>query len=157
MDLQSHEPFIGGWKLLAWTVNMPKGDTRQPYGENPSGHIIYSQNGVMSATFMAERRSELGVPRPQLPIEIPKSVAAIKSGHFDPLARAFFFSAITFTAYCGTYSVADGQVTHHVETALIPDWVGTDLVRTFQFDNGRLVLQAEENGVVDRLVWERCG
>jgi len=147
--------FVGGWQLRDWTVTMPDGSSRKPYGENPSGHIIYSDNGVMSATFMAETRKALGVPRPQLPLEIPKSVAAIKAQQFDPLARAFFYSAITFTGYCGTYSVTDEDVIHHVETALIPDWVGADFVRRYVFEDDKLILSAEENGVIDRLVWQR--
>lgn len=147
--------FVGGWRLLDWTVSTGGIDERRPYGERPSGHILYTENGVMSATFMAERRHELGIPRPELPKQIPEAVKAIKSGQMDRLARAFFFSAITFTGYCGTYSVKEGKVIHHVETALIQDWVGTDLVRTFEFVDDRLILTAEENDVIDRLVWQR--
>ena len=147
--------FIGAWQLVDWTVNMPGKPERRPYGSKPSGHIIYSSDGLMSATFMAEGRKELGASRSDLPVLIPKAVAAIKSGQLDPLANAFFFSAITFTGYCGSYSVKNGQVIHHVETALIQDWVGTDLIRFFEFDADRLILSAEEDGIVDRLVWQR--
>lgn len=147
--------FVGGWRLLEWTVSTGGVDERRPYGENPSGRILYTENGVMSATFMAERRHELGIARSELPKQIPQSVNAIKSGQMDPLASAFFFSAITFTGYCGTYSVEGDKVIHHVETALIQDWVGTDLVRTFEFVDDRLILTTEENDVIDRLVWQR--
>ncbi len=147
--------FIGAWRLLDWAVTLPDGTISHPYGEHPIGHIIYSENGAMSATFMAEKRRGLGVSRADLPRAVPKSIAALKAGELDPLARAYFFSAITFTGYCGTYSVLPDRVVHHVETCLIPDWVGTDLARSYEFDGDNLILAATENGVTDRLVWQR--
>ena len=147
--------FIGGWHLLDWSVSILGEEWHRPYGENPSGNLIYAGNGVMSATFMAEKRRELGIARPELPVQVSQAVAAIKTGRLDPLARAYFFSAITFTGYCGTYSVEAKKVIHHVETALIQDWVGIDLVRTFEFDGNCLILTAEENDVVDKLIWQR--
>lgn len=148
--------FVGGWRLLDWAVTMPDGTAHRPYGGSPIGHIIYSDNGVMSATFMAEKRRDLGVPRSQLPVEVPKAIAALKAGTLDPLAQSLFYSAITFTGYCGTFSVTSTHVAHHVEAALIQDWVGTVLVRAYAFEGDCLTLTAEEDGVGDSLVWQRC-
>jgi hypothetical protein len=40
-------------------------------------------------------------------------------------------------SYFGTYSVDEAaqKVTHQVEAALVPGWVGTSLVRAFQIDS----------------------
>src|SRR5262249_58882218 len=67
-----------------------------------------------------------------------------------------------YIAYYGTYEVAsDGRtVTHHVEGALNPAWVGGDQVRRLRFDGERLVLSTEvkknDEGVTHQVTWERC-
>jgi hypothetical protein len=43
-----------------------------------------------------------------------------------------------FIAYCGTYEVQDSTVVHHVEASLLPNVVGTDLVRTFTISDDEL-------------------
>jgi hypothetical protein len=43
-----------------------------------------------------------------------------------------------FQAYCGTYEVRDNTVVHHVEASLLPNIVGTDLVRTFSISGDEL-------------------
>lgn len=66
----------------------------------------------------------------------------------------------TFFAYGGRYSIEGNRLIHHVETASVQNWVGTDLVRTFELTGGRLtlltppVLVAGEE-IVAELVWER--
>jgi hypothetical protein len=49
-----------------------------------------------------------------------------------------------FVAYFGTYDVDEAAhtVTHHVEASLVPSWVGTDVKRQFNFQDGRLLLTA---------------
>ncbi len=66
-----------------------------------------------------------------------------------------------YAAYYGSYSVDQGQgiIVHHVEAAHIPNWVGTDQVRHFDFQGNRLTLKGTllRGGVqeVVSLVWER--
>jgi len=153
--MTSASDFVGAWQLIDWTVTMPGQPERRPYGDNPNGRIIYSSDGAMSATFMAQDRRALDTLRPALPAKIAEAVKGVKAGELPKLAQGLFFSAITFTGYCGTYSVTADKVIHHVETALIHDWVGTDLVRGFEFVDDRLILTANEDQVVDRLVWRR--
>ena len=43
-----------------------------------------------------------------------------------------------FLGYCGTYDVRDNTVVHHVETSMLPNWVGTDQVRTFTLSGDEL-------------------
>ena len=66
-----------------------------------------------------------------------------------------------YTAYFGTYSVNPDEQTivHHIEAALLPNWVGTDQLRQFEFDGKVLTLKGPlllggVLGVVS-LVWER--
>ena len=46
----------------------------------------------------------------------------------------------TFFAYAGTYSVRHYQVVYHVEISSVPNWVGTDLVRTSKASGNTLTL-----------------
>ena len=63
----------------------------------------------------------------------------------DPLnvsadeARAAF---VGFIGYYGSFTVdsAAGTVTHTLEVASIPNWVGSEQVRFFEFDGDRLTL-----------------
>ncbi len=47
---------------------------------------------------------------------------------------------------------------HHVEVALIPDWVGNALMRLAAFEGERLVLSTETDGDgrVTVITWERA-
>ncbi len=62
----------------------------------------------------------------------------------------------------GTFSVdaEAGDVTHHLEVASIPNWVGTDHLRMFEFGDGTLRLSTPPimiDGVaaVSVLLWRR--
>lgn len=63
-----------------------------------------------------------------------------------------------FVSYFGTYSVDEKarKVSHTLEAAPVPGWVGTTLVRAFVVDSsGQLVLTREIPGEKDVLVWRR--
>ena len=67
----------------------------------------------------------------------------------------------TSFAYGGRYSVDGDRVIHHVEVASVQNWVGADLVRTFELGEGRLCLRTPSLLVggeprVAELVWERA-
>ena len=59
--------------------------------------------------------------------------------------------------YSGPYRIVGDTVIHHVETSLYPDWVSTDLVRTYKFAGDQLILRAEDTpGVVHEVVWVKA-
>jgi len=65
-----------------------------------------------------------------------------------------------FTSYYGSFDIdqAKNIVIHHLKFANNPNWVGTDLVRSYQFENNTLILTATapaRPGATLRLVWER--
>src|SRR5215510_9204669 len=65
---------------------------------------------------------------------------------------------LSYFSYFGRYTVQDGAVVHHVESASIADWVGTDQVRYCEMEGRRLTLRtAPLNGreAVLVAVWER--
>src|ERR1019366_4632007 len=51
---------------------------------------------------------------------------------------------------------SDKEGAHYVEEAMVPDWVGTSLVRTFRGDSsGQSILTRQVPGETDVLVWRR--
>ncbi len=48
--------------------------------------------------------------------------------------------------------MAGDTVIHHVKAGLIPSWTGTDQVRPFRFDQGRLIIEPGNH----KLTWERA-
>lgn len=132
---------VGTWRLVSYVTNEPDGRRGKPYGE-AVGRLEYDARGNMAGQVMRPDRG---------PVELGEGGAQ--------QVRAAYLGYI---AYFGTYDVSgDGRtVTHHVEGALNPAWVGGDQVRGVTFDGDRLVLTAEVpkagKVVAHVLTWERC-
>jgi hypothetical protein len=69
---------------------------------------------------------------------------------------------VGLSTYFGTYAIDSeaGTVTHRVEGAMSPDWVGAKLVRSYIFDSPnqvelRVVADAQVTAVGLMLTWER--
>lgn len=103
------------------------GKTVYPYGENLFGILIYTPGGYMSALLMDPYRTKF-------------SSDDLKAGTTDEIKQAYE----KFDAYCGTYTIDEekGTVTHHVEGAKFPNWVGTDQVRYFELKGEKLYITA---------------
>ena len=141
---QTGPSLVGAWRLVSIDSPDPAGALQPYWGEHPTGLIIYTADGHMAAQLYDMRRPRLGVPWESVSPEAARS--AFKG----------------LSTYFGTYTVdpAASTVTHTVEGAMAPDWVGTRLVRSYRFlDANRIELkvvadaQVVTNGLV--LVWER--
>jgi hypothetical protein len=131
---------VGSWRLVAYETQHPSGRRGQPYGA-AVGRLTYDDHGSMSGQVMRPDRARVEVGQ----------------GNAQSVRAAY----VGYIAYFGTYEVApDGaSVTHYVEGALNPEWVGGRQVRNLRFDGDRLVLSADvrKNGdiVTHLLTWER--
>jgi hypothetical protein len=123
---------------------MANGEVHYPaYGHFPRGYLTYDATGHMTVQLMNPEREKLGLCTASL--EQFKSVT------------------IGFLAYSGTYMVnrAEGMIVHHVDCALDPADVGTDMVRKFVLSTDQLTLTLgpyNEYGTVVQsrtLVWKR--
>lgn len=138
--------FVGAWKLVSYVTTDSSGAKRSPWAPKSPGLIAYFADGTMAAQLYDGRRAPLGQP---VASASPETVRAALAG---------------MASYFGTFTVDTSakRVTHHVEGAYQPDWIGHDLVRSYRFVGAnRLELtvvsnadgKAVTNGAV--LTWER--
>ena len=135
------EQFIGAWRLLSCVTTSATGQTSLIYGEKPEGRITYEKSGRMSALLMRPDRKNI-------------AVTTVADASLEELRD----SARGFTAYYGTFDVDESKksVIHHVKLSFNQNWVGTDLIRSYEFQGNRMTLTAATaNGSTTRLVWER--
>ena len=142
----SAKTFAGTWRLQDSYAE--KDGVRQPFplGEGTKGLIMYDDIGHMSAQLMSKDRVRFSS-------RIPKDIPA------EEISQAYH----EYTSYYGTYTldVDAGTITHHVEGALAPQWIGGDQLRYFKFDGEHLVLTtppmkvADGSKVVNTLIWQK--
>jgi hypothetical protein len=130
----------GVWILESYVDDRQGEPVGNPFGLNPEGVLIYTEEGFVSAQLMDPARG-------------PVSAA----GGVD-LSRA----AAGYIAYFGRYVLEerDGRITHIARVALLPNLIGVKQRRRITLENGWLTLKTEDRltsrGVVSsRLVWRR--
>ncbi len=136
---------VGTWRLVSFVTSDGQGGVRQYWDHRAAGLIIYTSEGLVSAQLYDARRPRLG---------------AVWDRASEPAAHAAF---IGMASYYGRYSVetARDTVTHAIEGAMSPDWIGTELVRGYRFLGPnrvelRVLTSAEgQVGGNTALVWER--
>jgi hypothetical protein len=136
---------VGTWKLLSMVSrDEATGEETQLWGEAPIGFLTYTDDGRMSAVVAAARR--------------PISTDSAGAASIEEQAMLFRRSV----AYAGRYSLTGDGVTHHVEVAADPTWIGKDQHRFTRFEGERLIITtpsiptaAAPSSLVFVLVWER--
>ena len=139
------EDLIGTWQLESWTIGYSdRNDFSYPYGEDPQGLLMYSEDGWMSASIARGERALF-----------PEDVRYRKLP--DELKSAAFSS---YVHYAGRYRVVAGDVVHYVSQSLNPSFPGSEQLRHAELDGQTLVLSGKDQvGEVVRfhsLVWHRC-
>jgi hypothetical protein len=143
---QGTDALVGNWRLVSFESRTAGGELRYPLGVTPVGQLLYDATGHMSAQLMDPER-----PR-------------FAGGDLTRGSEAEMRAAVRgYIAYYGTYTfdLPRGLVTHHVEGALFPNWVGSDQVRHVQLESDRLTLTTPPMRVGGKevttvLVWERA-
>lgn len=135
---------LGAWHLQSWTISYSDRDeVTLPFGDDPTGMIVYTDDGWMTAAINRCERALL-----------PTGVAFRKVDR-SLLAEAY----LSYFQYSARYHIDEGVVTHSVTQSLNPNFVGTEQRRTATLDAGRLTLAGEEQaGAVvrtHRLLWQR--
>jgi len=136
------QDLLGAWDLVSLSAVSDAGQVYEPYGTAPAGLLTYTDDGSMSAMLMRRDRR-------------PFASGDLAGGTTSEVEEAF----AGFDAYCGTFTLDGGAVTHHVRAARFPNWVGSDQVRQVTLRDDELWLDAPiyamgTNWVV-RAAWKR--
>jgi hypothetical protein len=135
-------PLVGTWKLVSAVMeDVETKEQELAWGEKPSGIIVLTPTSRWIAVQTAEGR---------------------RSPHTDEERAAAFRSML---AYSGSYRIEGQQIIIKVDIAWDESWVGTEQVRSFRIEGGKLHVEAAPQpyanfgGRVMRgiLVWRREG
>ena len=112
-----HPQLVGEWQLTSFVIRDSGGAAHPWWDDKPGGFIIYTADGFVSAQLYDTRR-------PRLNIRWDSAGAQAARAQFAGL-----------TTYYGTYvlDTIAHTVTHTVDGAMAPDWVGRKLVRGYRF------------------------
>jgi hypothetical protein len=137
---------VGTWTLVSFSAVAPNGKKQDPFGDNPLGQLIYTNDGHMAAVLSRTGRSKFASPDPLggTPSEIKEAFEGME-------------------AYAGTYEINEKEavVTHRPLVSRMPNWEGGSQQRHFKLDGNRLVLStppffARGSEWVLTLTWQRC-
>ena len=113
----------GRWKLLAAEDLRADGSVaRLPWGKNPVGTIVV-QGGHCYVQIMSG--------------DVPSFTAATPSVS-EQMSASLLSSYIAYSGPC-TIDEGVGKVTLKVEAAWRPNYVGTEQIRFFRFENGKML------------------
>lgn len=127
--------FIGTWKLVSFQSTLADGTIVNPLGEKASGFILYSEDGYMNVAIMKEGFEKTSSPQ---------------------------VSYLDYFAYAGRYEVKENTIIHHMDVAVIPQWVGHQQERVVEWLGDQLCLSTTDPITLDgityesnQLIWER--
>ncbi|MBW1883237.1 MAG: lipocalin-like domain-containing protein [Deltaproteobacteria bacterium] len=153
---------MGTWVLAGIERQLATGDwvrAETRLGNNPLGSLVYDSAGNMAVQIMRQERPLLssngsdGSDGSDGPAKAPP--VAPEARVLAPVEKKVI-AFEGYAAYFGKYSVneAEGVVTHHRIAHLVPNQVGSDVERHFEFLDDSLVLAVP--GQPHRLVWRRA-
>ena len=135
---------LGTWQLESWSIGYAdRDDVTYPFGDDPGGLLIYSQDDWMSASIARRERQAL-------PADVPfrRIDAELLAGSY----RDYFH-------YAGRYRVVGEDVIHYVTQSLNPNFVGTEQLRHIELDGETLVLSGRDDAGgtarFHQLVWHK--
>ncbi|RQH04074.1 lipocalin-like domain-containing protein [Okeania hirsuta] len=160
-NIVSKDDLVGIWKLIEVKSVDNKQKIVYPYGRNPVGYTIYTQEGYISCSVMMSNRLNLGLPIQEM------FIMAYSDGGQLKLANIFKYikSAIRYIqagnkygSYISKYEIRDDKLIYHIEVSIIPDLIGTELENTVEISEDILVLtrlygENKDNSVISS--WQR--
>ena len=138
---------LGSWRMIDWKLETSGGFVDPPLGPSDAcgGILIYADEGAMSVVLSASSR-----PR----------FADDFVGAGSTLEKAQAFDSII--CYSGTFEIDESSatVTHHVEFATFPNYVGRVLRRVCIFDGDTLRLDTPPmafggEALASYILWKR--
>jgi hypothetical protein len=105
---QTTNQLAGTYRMISYQRTVvATGETTEPMGKAPQGHVIYGREGRFVMFYVADGRPT------------PSGLATMTDQE-----RADLFK--TMVAYSGTYDFDGQKVTHHVDISFNQIWTGTN-------------------------------
>ncbi|ALN78726.1 lipocalin-like domain-containing protein [Lysobacter antibioticus] len=119
---------VGTWQVMEVVDTDPAGKIQHPYGERPTGYIVYDPTGHLHVQLM------------RTPATPPFAEGDQKGSERE--VRAAYDG---YVAYFGTYRVDEAQskVIHEVQGSLMPSYTGTDQPRPFKLSGDELIIEGK--------------
>jgi hypothetical protein len=120
---------LGAWELSSYVVLDETGAiVALPFGEDAVGLLLYTEDGFVSAQLMRRGRPAF-------------DDVATAGGSVEQTVTA----ARGYLAYSGPFDLDEATATlyHHVDVALLPNWIGGQQVRDGVLHDGLLVLSGD--------------
>lgn len=143
------QQITGTWLLKSYVeTNMDTGEKSYPMGKTPSGFIMYTGDGYMSAQISGADRDRFA-----------------KNDMFGGTEKEYTAAGQSYLAYSGPYSVNTNEhkLTHTISVSLYPNWIGLNQVRNFRVEDDKRLYLSFERPQMSRgamrtadLVWERA-
>jgi hypothetical protein len=109
------DDLVGTYRLISFeNFAEDDGEVARPFGEHPTGMIIYTRERYMSAIMMVTDRPGF-------------NAGDILGGTDEEKLQAFS----TSSAYAGRWEIVHDQIIHHLDVTTYPNWTGTDQPRNF--------------------------
>jgi len=150
------EQFVGTWRLVTVRADVGGGAPGEPYGPRPLGYITYTADGHMHAILMDSDRRRVGTSIEEGGQRRGLRRLGFLIANLPALVR-LTEAAAKAMAYSATWEIRGPEIVHHVTAAVLPDRIGTDLVRTYAFEADRMTLTAHlPDGGSVALVWQKA-
>ena len=129
---------LGTWKLVSYYRLDEDGEKVYPLGTDPSGFLMYTEDGYMSAQLMKQDRPDY-------------TLEGLHNGTREEMAEA----AHGYHAYAGKYEIdeEDGSVYHHNEVSLIPNRLGDIQDRQIEFQGDMITITSRTSST--HIVWKK--
>jgi hypothetical protein len=137
---------VGAWRLVFYMWDFDDGRSVSPFGEQPTGMIVYTPEGQVAVNMM----------KPDRPAW---AAGTMDAGTEDEMTQAIR----GYIAYSGSYTVDEAarRVDHHITSSLFPNWVGQTQRRLIDLEDPQLTLSVRdaptaEGAVTVRVRWHRA-
>ena len=120
-----NKKILGSWKLNNFELkNLTTNKSVFPYGENPIGILLFSEDGFMSVSIMSDKRTNFETESLQMSSSKEK-ISAIE----------------TYLSYSGKWKIVNNKIFVRVITSLLPNWKDKEHYRTFRLNEKKLSFQ----------------
>ena len=133
-ETEALKRLVGTWRLVSVEARDAGGRVALPYGREPVGYLVYTEEGRMMVSIMRG------------------SVRRVESGDLFLGAAEALAGGHAYVGYSGAVAVEEvepaeggegalaGTVVHMLDTCSYPNWVGTEQRRRFLLEGDDLTL-----------------